>query len=363
MPKFEPSLLDDIRARVPISEVIGPNVTWTKKSRPSVGDYWACCPAHGEKSPSFHCEDKKGRYHCFGCGISGDHFKFLTDWKGLTFPQAVAEIASMAGIQLPDAKPLTEAQKAANERKAQERAAAEIKRRSEEESKKAERVMSAGLIWRQTKPLKGTLAEQYLEWRCPGLCPQRESELRFHPGLELDPEHPRDELWPVLVARVSDAAGKGIAVWRIYLTHEGLPLRNKEGKKIKLGYGPSAGGAIRLGGLSKMIGLAEGIETSLAVKRLGFTSPVWSALSTSGMVGFKIPEGVERIILFPDPDGNKLKTKYKNDGTSFVSQPPGREACRKFMAANPGHAISVSDMAMNADFLEILQKSKGVPVR
>ncbi|MCM2454148.1 DNA primase [Rhizobium sp. CG4] len=100
--RFSNSFLDEIRDRVNISDVIGRRVTWDrKKSNPSRGDFWACCPFHGEKSPSFHCEDRKGRYHCFGCGVSGDHFRFLTDLDGLNFPEAVQQIADMAGVAMP----------------------------------------------------------------------------------------------------------------------------------------------------------------------------------------------------------------------------------------------------------------------
>ncbi|TKB38005.1 MAG: DNA primase, partial [Mesorhizobium sp.] len=100
--RFPPAFLDEIRDRVPISSVIGQRVSWDrKKSNASRGDYWACCPFHGEKSPSFHCEDKKGRYHCFGCSVSGDHFKFLTELDGMSFPEAVERIAEMAGVPMP----------------------------------------------------------------------------------------------------------------------------------------------------------------------------------------------------------------------------------------------------------------------
>ncbi|QPC88360.1 DNA primase [Mesorhizobium sp. NBSH29] len=100
--RFAPSFLDEIRDRVSISSVIGARVTWDKrKTNASRGDYWACCPFHGEKSPSFHCEDRKGRYHCFGCGVSGDHFKFLTELDGMNFPEAVEKIADMAGVPMP----------------------------------------------------------------------------------------------------------------------------------------------------------------------------------------------------------------------------------------------------------------------
>lgn len=114
--RFSDGFLSEIRDRVPISAVIGQRVTWDrKKTNASRGDYWACCPFHGEKSPSFHCEDRKGRYHCFGCGVTGDHFRFLTELDGLSFPEAVERIAGMAGVPMP-------ARDAQEERRERERA-------------------------------------------------------------------------------------------------------------------------------------------------------------------------------------------------------------------------------------------------
>ena len=107
--RFSDSFLDEIRDRVPISSVIGTRVSWDRrKTNAPRGDYWACCPFHGEKSPSFHCEDKKGRYHCFGCGVSGDHFRFLTELDGMSFPEAVERIAEMAGVPMPARDPEAE---------------------------------------------------------------------------------------------------------------------------------------------------------------------------------------------------------------------------------------------------------------
>ena len=104
--RFPSSFLDEIRDRVPISNVIGQRVTWDRrKTNAGRGDFWACCPFHGEKTPSFHCEDGKGRYHCFGCGVSGDHFRFLTDLDGMSFPEAVQRIADMAGLPMPEIDP------------------------------------------------------------------------------------------------------------------------------------------------------------------------------------------------------------------------------------------------------------------
>ncbi|PRD45237.1 DNA primase [Phyllobacterium phragmitis] len=111
--RFPPSFLDEIRDRVPISTLIGTRVSFDrKKTNAAKGDYWACCPFHGEKTPSFHCEDRKGRYHCFGCGVTGDHFKFLTDLEGLNFPEAVQRVADMAGVPMPARDPEMEKREA-----------------------------------------------------------------------------------------------------------------------------------------------------------------------------------------------------------------------------------------------------------
>ena len=111
--RFPPAFLDDIRARLPISQVVGRRVSWDKrKSNPGRGDFWACCPFHGEKTPSFHAEDRKGRYHCFGCGVSGDHFTFLVEQEGLSFPEAVSQLAAEAGIPLPERDPESEKREA-----------------------------------------------------------------------------------------------------------------------------------------------------------------------------------------------------------------------------------------------------------
>ncbi|MGI9355950.1 MAG: DNA primase [Rhizobiaceae bacterium] len=104
--RFTPSFLEEVRDRIPIADVVGRRVAFDrKKSNPAKGDFWGCCPFHGEKTPSFHCENQKGRYHCFGCGASGDHFKFMTELDGLSFPEAVERLADEAGITLPAVDP------------------------------------------------------------------------------------------------------------------------------------------------------------------------------------------------------------------------------------------------------------------
>lgn len=104
--KFPSGLLDEIRNRVPISSVVGKRVQWDRrKSVPARGDFWACCPFHTEKSPSFHADDRKGRYYCFGCRQTGDIFTFLIEKDGLSFPEAVERLAHEAGVAIPKQTP------------------------------------------------------------------------------------------------------------------------------------------------------------------------------------------------------------------------------------------------------------------
>ena len=104
--RFTPSFLDDIRARVTISSVVGRKVSWDRrKSQPGKGDFYACCPFHSEKSPSFHADDRKGRYYCFGCKEAGDIFRFLVQSGGLTFFEAVQQLAQEAGLPMPEFTP------------------------------------------------------------------------------------------------------------------------------------------------------------------------------------------------------------------------------------------------------------------
>jgi len=111
--RFSDQFLDEIRQRLPITQVVGEHVLWDKrKSQPARGDMWACCPFHGEKSPSFHADDRKGIYHCFGCGAHGDHFRFLTEKTGMSFPEAVEKLAAMAGVPMPARDERTEKREA-----------------------------------------------------------------------------------------------------------------------------------------------------------------------------------------------------------------------------------------------------------
>ncbi len=100
--RFPPSFLEELRQRTSLTQVIERKVTWdNRKSNPARGDMWACCPFHEEKTPSFHVDERKGVYHCFGCEASGNAISFLQATENASFDEAVAELARLAGMALP----------------------------------------------------------------------------------------------------------------------------------------------------------------------------------------------------------------------------------------------------------------------
>lgn len=101
-----PGFLDELRSRLTLSQVVGRKVTWdARKSNMAKGDYWAPCPFHQEKSPSFHVDDRKGFYYCFGCHAKGDALTFVKETENLPFMEAVELLAREAGMVVPARDP------------------------------------------------------------------------------------------------------------------------------------------------------------------------------------------------------------------------------------------------------------------
>ncbi|TVR92853.1 MAG: DNA primase [Spirochaetaceae bacterium] len=89
-------LVEQISARTDIVAVVGEYVQLTRKG----GRYWACCPFHHEKTPSFTINPERGSFYCFGCQKGGSVFTFLMELEGLSFPEAARQLAEKAGIEL-----------------------------------------------------------------------------------------------------------------------------------------------------------------------------------------------------------------------------------------------------------------------
>ncbi|MCP5361587.1 MAG: DNA primase [Hyphomicrobiales bacterium] len=102
MMQFPPGFLDQIRARLTPSQVLGRHLRL--QSKPG-GEHLALCPFHNDSKPSLTISDRKGFYHCFACGAHGDIITFLTQYKGLSFTDAVTQLAQEAGLPLPSPDP------------------------------------------------------------------------------------------------------------------------------------------------------------------------------------------------------------------------------------------------------------------
>lgn len=91
------SFIQDLLGRIDIVDVIERHLTVKKGG----ANYFACCPFHGEKTPSFSISPSKQFYHCFGCGVNGNAIGFLMEYSGLSFVEAVTELARQAGVEVP----------------------------------------------------------------------------------------------------------------------------------------------------------------------------------------------------------------------------------------------------------------------
>ena len=110
-----PGFLDELRSRTSISQVVARKVMWdSRKSNQGKGDMWAPCPFHQEKSASFHVDDRKGYYYCFGCHAKGDALGFIKETENVSFMEAVEILAREAGMPMPERDP--EAQQKADRR-------------------------------------------------------------------------------------------------------------------------------------------------------------------------------------------------------------------------------------------------------
>ena len=95
--QFANEFLDEIRIRLPLVQVVGKRVRLSKRGQ----EYTGLCPFHNEKTPSFTVNEEKGFFHCFGCGVHGDVIAFVMRDEGLSFPDAVKNLAGEAGLKIP----------------------------------------------------------------------------------------------------------------------------------------------------------------------------------------------------------------------------------------------------------------------
>jgi DNA primase len=142
--KYPQSFIDELRASLRVSEVIGRYLSIRRAGR----EYHALCPFHKEKTPSFTINDEKGFFHCFGCGAHGDVIGFIRDYEHLGYREAVERLAAQAGLQVP------------------QMSRSEVERESREQS--LQQVVEAAAGWFEdqlAQTSEGELARRYLRER------------------------------------------------------------------------------------------------------------------------------------------------------------------------------------------------------
>jgi DNA primase len=273
-------LIDEAKAKIDLSSIVGRHTALKKSGRELVG----LCMFHKERSPSLRVNDAKGFYHCFGCGAHGDHFRFLIDHEGLTFQQAYEALTNET---FPTVDPSQRAQSAAED--AAERQAA---------------IDEAREFWAAAIDPHGTPAETYI-LRARGITANIPPSFRFGmvPAWKED-----DGRWgprlPALIGAVTNAADDVIAIQRIFLRDDGLDKRSL--KKPKLTLGRYRGGAIKMGNRRpdpEEIGITEGPEDCLSLAQELPDVEWWAALGTANMEVMEFPDTVKRIVIAGQNDG------------------------------------------------------------
>ncbi|AGT08120.1 DUF7146 domain-containing protein [Paracoccus aminophilus] len=269
----------------------------------------ACCPAHGDTRPSLTLADADDGRLLLSCKAGCAFLSILDAIKG-------------RGLLGGDYRP-------------QPLDPAELSRRKAQAKAEAAKVEKRALAcWRESLPIRGTIAEAYLRGR--GITCALPESLRFHPECW----HPSAQRAPAMVARIDGLPR--LAVHRTYLRPDGSGKAALEPAKAMLG--AALGGAVRVTDGDGPLVVAEGIETALSLCSGLLQAPatIWAGLSTAGVAGLHLPPRPGRLTIAPDGDE------------------PGRLAAHKLAerAASLGWTVSLLPAPEGRDWNDILQ-SKG----
>ena len=297
-------------------------------TRPS--RHYRCHIHGGEKDMRFYRDFLETGGAVCTCGKYPDGFALIGAANGWSFSETVDEVGKLVfGSSFEESK------KQRVVRSHQDR----VKDKAKEDAKRQKRILS---IWKNTKPFEGSLVEVYLRARGISFDLSKVKNLRFSPKLENWEEvtagkWKRTGEYPGLVACMHDANGLPVTLHRIYLSQDG---RNKaviddsemEDAK-KMCAAPSfrvlEGSAIRLCDAKEVLGVAEGIETALAVMQL-FGVPCWATANAYLMEEFIPPKGIKKVEIYADKDrsetgivaAKKLASRLRDKGIEAVIKLP-----------------------------------------
>lgn len=352
--KFEPSFINEVRARTSLVALIGRDVKLTRNGREHTG----LCPFHAEKTSSFTVNEKKGFYHCFGCSAHGDVFAYLMNNHGLSFVDAVQTLAVEAGLRpdntghkLPKPKPV-------------------IPRQTSEEAEKERHasIAWARSIWASCQKADNTLVEDYLLGRgidlskIKGIPPT----IRFHSGLK---HQESERVFPAMVSAIQNADRQVVGIHRTFIsvekaekypvvdavlqtfngariTRAGELVTKAPVKPAKKTGGVPWGGAIRFAKPAEKLWVAEGIESALSIlAATGGKVPVWAAFALGNLVDIRFPKEVKEIVLCVDSDE---KDPEKAEAVKQRAARRHAENGLKVSFARPDKGKDFNDMLLEA---------------
>jgi DNA primase len=157
--------LQDLLSRVDIVDVVGRHVELKK----SGANHMGLCPFHGEKSPSFSVSATKQFYHCFGCGAHGDAIRFLMEHSGMSFRDAVGDLAQQAGMAVPEGPIDPAEQQRALQARAHQATLSEVLERAAEHYRRQLKEHAAAIDYLKRRGLSGEVAKRFgLGYAPPG---------------------------------------------------------------------------------------------------------------------------------------------------------------------------------------------------
>ncbi|MDD9921491.1 MAG: DNA primase [Boseongicola sp.] len=217
-----PGFLDELKSRTSLSHVVGRKVIWdARKSNQGKGDMWAPCPFHQEKTASFHVDDRKGFYYCFGCHAKGDALNFVQETENVSFIEAIEILAREAGMTMPAPDP-----------KAREKA--------DRNSILADVMEQAVQFYRlQLKTAAGAAAREYLAGRGLSDSALERWEIGFAPAGwqalwdHLTAKGVKDEL--LLAAGLAKPSNQGKKPYDTFRNRIMYPIRDARGRCIAFG--------------------------------------------------------------------------------------------------------------------------------
>lgn len=263
-------LCNDVRQRFPVSAVAGSAVKLQR-----CGHEWkACCPFHADRTPSFTIFKGDSRWHCFGCGATGDVIDFV---------RRNQDVGLIEAVRLLDAGALPAV--------ARELVDSLSNNPDRDFSDAARRIWQQAAEVREETPAYRYLVSRSLGGPVPPVLRYARLRCKMHDG-ENGPRR------PALVALVVDVDSNPVGVQRTFLTDEGRKAFEKDSK---LSLGQVKRGAIRLAPAAGEVCLAEGMETALSLQRMSGV-PTWASAGSTMLPAMVLPADIRTVTIGADAD-------------------------------------------------------------